>query len=167
MGSIQRTRLWLLLTALLALAPLGSALAAKPEIRTFEVPVEDAVAGTCGTGNDAFDVVSNTIISVRETTFYDKDGNVDRLQVHLMFHGTLTNSSTGKTVTDQPDPINVFIEDGVEREVGLIWHIVVPGEGVLVIEAGVRIKAEGEETIIHGPHPVLEGGFEVICQVLE
>ena len=112
-------------------------------------------------------MVSNTTISVRETTFLDQEGNVDRLQVHLMFSGTLTNSRTGKTGTDMPDPINIFLEDGVEREVGLIWHIVVPGEGVVVIEAGVRIRAPGEETIIHGPHPVLEEGFEVICGVLE
>ena len=62
MRTIQRTRLWILLTALLALAPLGSALAAKPVITTFEVPVVDDVlvhiqgtfsSMTSGTGLDA------------------------------------------------------------------------------------------------------------------
>ena len=84
-----------------------------------------------------------------------------------MFTGTLTQTRTGKTVTDMPDPINIFVKGGVEREVGLIWHIVVPGKGVVVIEAGVRILAEGEDPIIHGPHPVFEEGFEVICRALE
>ena len=129
--------------------------------------VEARDLGTCGEGADAFTVKSTTTVTSRLSTFFDKEGNVDRLRVHLRFARTLTNSRTGKVVTDTPDPSTYFLEDGVLREVGLIWHIVVPGEGVLVIEAGVRILEEGEDPIIHGPHPVFEQGFEVICRALE
>jgi hypothetical protein len=50
----------------------------------------------------------------------------------------------------------------------LVFHVNVPGAGIVLIDAGrvVFDEATGEVIVVSGPHQALEGDFSAICAAL-
>ncbi len=166
-----------LLAGVLALLTTTPAFAAKPVVTdTFEDTITDEVLATCGTGDAAFDIIENAVVTGIEKTFYDRDGTPVRSQLHFTYAGTLTNVRTGESFSDRPDPqLYVFdFEDETLTVTGLIFSINVPGEGVVALDAGKIVfdTANNFEIIFQsGPHHLITDGFEYdveqVCAALE
>lgn len=162
----------ILLAAAFAVAPVSTVLADKPVVYSegeetvpyYEVPEP------CNEGLPSeFHIIQSFTVKWRETLFFDNAGNPVRAQGHVMFSGTLTNSVTGTIITDAPDPQNWVYDfrDGTYAIHGLAWSINVPGEGIVLLDAGNIIFYPDGSVVVHGPHQVYEGGLAVLCAALE
>ena len=131
------------------LVGLSSSFAVQPVTREFEIKFKQVIA-TC----NGFDVLADETFNVRVTTFFDDDGRPVRRQDHVRFTGTFTNSVTGFSVTDAPDPF-LFVRDfanGGFSTHGLTAKITVPGRGIVLLDAGTVIVAPDGTVTAHGPH---------------
>ncbi len=166
-----------LLAGLLVLLTTTPAFATKPVVTdTFEDTITDAVLATCGTGDAAFDIIENAVVTGIEKTFYDRDGTPVRSQLHFTYAGTLTNVRTGESFSDRPDP-QLYVFDFADETLtvtGLIFSINVPGEGVVALDAGkIVFDAANDFEILFqsGPHHLITDGFEYdfeqVCAALE
>lgn len=137
----------------------------EPIISEFQTQHVNLIIADCGGG---FQIIENSTISFRRMVFFTHEGGLDRIQLHVEFEGTFTNSVTGYTLTDAPDAFTLFVDLGSGELAfrGLITSIEVPGEGVVVLDAGnIVFGADGEVTV-HGPHEFSEGGVAVLCAAL-
>jgi hypothetical protein len=115
-----------------------------------------------------FDVIENSVATIRTITWLDDAGHRVRRMVLFKYIGTFTNSVTGKSVTDSPDP-QVGIEDYVNGGLtvhGLGFHIMLPGQGTTLIDAGTIIFEPDGTVTAHGPHPLLDS-LEPLCAALK
>jgi hypothetical protein len=150
------------------LARVSVAFADGPQIQSFTFVDTDYVLVDCGD----FDIIENAVETVRIATFYDDAGNRVRRITHFTFSGTYTNSVTGETFTDTPDP-QTYIRDyvnGTTTGHGLVFRITVPGEGIVLLDAGTVIfNADGTVTA-YGRH---DGGYSfdanlaALCQLMQ
>jgi hypothetical protein len=160
-----RSRLLLLLPLVCAIAlvaPAGSAEATPPTTETFHQ--EGSFDIDCGT----FVLHEEFVFDSRDTTFYDAQGNPVRLQVHGTFVGTIT-APNGQVIRDPGHfMVDIDLTDGTERQVGLIFNIVVPGHGSVAQDVGVIIFEPDGDIVIKGPHEVFEQGVEpLLCPLFE
>jgi hypothetical protein len=149
-------RLLAALSALAAVAAVpvtaSTAHGTPPVTTTFPFQEINALVANCG----AFQILANYEGTLTETVFFDQSGNPVRVSLHGKARGTLTNSVTGYTVQDAPT-IAYFsfdLEHGTSTHVGVDYHITVPGEGVVVLQAGriVFSDTSPEPIFIGGPH---------------
>ena len=136
-----------------------------PVTRTSEFTVDEAV-GNCG----GFHILASGNGTLRETLYFDNDGSPARLHVQARYVGTLTNSATGRTVTDATDVLHVFVDlqRQTETYVGVFFNVNVPGEGVVALEVGRYVVESGTDiSFIKGQFQVSEGGSPVLCSALE
>ena len=165
--NILRFRLLLVTTMLLlALQPVTTVFAAKPEVFTFHN--EGSFTIDCG----SFLAVEEFVEDVRVMVFFNKAGDPVRVVTHVNYTGIITNPETGRTLRD-PGHHKVVedLENGTLAFIGLVYGITVPGEGIAVLDAG-RVIFDGEaieENVIFeaGPHQYLHGGDAVICAALD
>jgi hypothetical protein len=151
-------------SALLAVVPVTTVLAAEPSVQTFH---EEGtfVAADCGNYLALETFAQNT----KETTFFDQNGNPVKLQVNATFNGILTNSVTGQTLRDSAHySVMIDLQTGAEANVGLLYGITVPGEGMAVLDAGkIVFDAGGNLTFEGGPHHFFHEGETLICAALD
>jgi hypothetical protein len=165
--NMLRFRLFRLCAALLmALLPVTTVFAAKPDVFTFHE--EGYFEIDCG----SFVAQEEFVQDVRVMVFYDQAGEPDRVEVHFNYVGTVTNSVTGKTLRDPGHYKTVEdLEAGTQTFVGMVYGITVPGEGMVVLDAG-RIVFLGDtvpENVIFeaGSYDYLYGGDAVLCAALD
>jgi hypothetical protein len=157
-------------TALLLLSFSVPALANPPdheeewELITVDEPLFD-----CGD----FLIMENSRFTGHSTLFYNRDGDFIRAQSYITFSGRLSNSITGETVIDTPDPqIYVYYpEEGYVDLHGLVLSINIPGTGVVGLDAGtISYTIDGDVTFQSGPHHLIQDGFyvdyTVVCDAL-
>ena len=148
--------------ALFAVITPQTVFAARPA--TFPIHFEDSVAFDCGSFQAREDVVGDGTGIV----FFDQTGNPIKVQEHINLNGVLTNLDTGFTLPD-PGHFTVMydLQKGTETDVGQIFRIIVPGEGIAALDAGkVIFDAAGNITFVGGPHQVLFGGYALLCPAL-
>lgn len=148
----------------LALTSVTTVHAAPPDVHIFHDEGSTLVAD-CGN----FLAIEDFTVDVRETTYFDRDGNPVRMQVHVNFNGVLTNSVTGLTLRDNGN--NMFLidlQEGTVATLGLFFGITVPGEGIAILDAGnVIFDADGNVIFEGGPHQFLAEGPALICAALD
>ena len=149
---------------MLTLTPVTTAFAAQPFVETFHNE-GSFIAADCG----SFLALEDFVEDIRVTTFFDNAGNPIRAQVHVNFNGVITNSVTGRTVSDPGHfTITIDLQEGTSTYAGLVFAITVPGEGIAVLDAGkVVFDAEGNVIFVGGPHQFLEEGPALICAALD
>jgi hypothetical protein len=142
-----------LLLAVMALLALAAPAPARPPV-TETVPDSGTfvIAENCPGGYDVVITWNNTI---RITTFYDAAGEVVRVVTHSDGSGTISNSVTGYTLegsspsieTTWIRPQNPGVDSGDKVTVGLYLKNTVPGEGIVLLDAGrVVFDAAGNAT---------------------
>ena len=103
------------------------------------------------------------------TEFYDSEGNLLREVLHIRFVGTATNDKTGKTLPITGTRHLVFAADGTFTETGVLRHVTVSGQGIVLHESG-RVVFPPEEGLpplsVAGPHQLLEGDVAAFCAAL-
>ena len=164
--------------ALLALAGTSPA-AADPPVHTtipFTLVVQDAGA-ECG-----FPIRWDISGEQRETRFFDDQGRLERIVVHVRESNTLTNFATGKTITDEPkfNQIVHFNENGTIASVETMGLFVNARDkaGANVMDVGKVIISRPTPTervlaFAAGQHPFraetlssLQAGLSAFCDVL-
>ena len=153
-----------LVTVVLALASVMTVLAAEPDIQVFHDEGSDVVAD-CG----SFLALTDFEIDGRVTTFFNKDEKPIRVQVHVTYDGTLTNSVTGFTLRD-PSHLTLMenLQEGKTTQAGMAFAVTVPGEGLALLDAGKLVfDQEGNVIFEGGPHDFLHEGESLICAALD
>ena len=100
-------------------------------------------------------------------TFYDSNGTPIRTVTHIHSQGTLTNTTTGKTLADQGNQIiTTDLLTGEVIVVGPSRVDTAPGEGVVFQVVG-RVVFYPDGTIFEaGPHDDLDGNLGALCTYL-
>jgi len=139
--------------------------ATAPAVTSFDF-VDDGVVANCGT----FTVVAHYTGTVKITTYFNAQGDPIRRLFQGTARGTLTNSVTGFTVKDAPSIRNGFLDlvTGRVTNVGVDFHITVPGSGVVVLQAGrIVFDGAGPPIFIAGPHFPPPVQMAMICAALD
>ena len=87
----------------------------------------------------------------------------------FQFHDFFYNSVTGEGFVETNSGNNlVDLPSGNEiTSVGLSYHVTVPGEGVVLLQAGRLVFDEAGEVVFEaGPHQVRGGEFDKLCEAL-
>jgi hypothetical protein len=151
-----------IMAVMLALA--GPASAAKPEVVTFREEGTEFIAD-CGD----FDVLTDFVFDIRALVFFDEEGNEDFARAHVQIQDFYYNSETGEGFTETEASNNVTdLSSGEEvTSVGLRYHVTVPGEGLVLVDAGrLEFDENGEVVFAAGPHQVEEEDFDKLCAAL-
>lgn len=99
----------------------------------------------------------------RITTFFDNEGNPQRMRVRWVIHGSLTHSVTGLTLRDQSTlNITTDLNSGSVTVTGVSFHYAIPGEGLVFLDAGrIVIGPDGSIEFQAGPKV---SGFGKLCR---
>lgn len=109
---------------------------------------------SCG----AFEIIQSADVTTRATLFYNQDGNATRWTLHNDEVGTFANSVTGASVpfTGHFTQTFVFVTPGDFSSVtitttGLVDKVTLPGEGVVLHDAGKVVVSQGQIVFQSGP----------------
>jgi len=155
---------------LLALAALlGSTVVAAqsrpPQQERFDFAYEGEPVASCGD----FVMLSDGAGTTHLTTYFGRSGSPERVTLHGVYNGLLTNPLNGKTLADAPSVpfITIDLASGVRTNIGTYWNVTLPGEGVIVIEAGRLVfDGEGPPVFIAGPHLPPPETIALLCEAL-
>ena len=101
------------------------------------------------------------------TEFYDREGTLVREVLHIRFVGTATNDETGKTLPITGTRHLVFAADGTFTETGVLRHVTVSGEGIVLHDSGRIVRdPEFAPLFVGGPHQLAEGDLAAFCAAL-
>lgn len=164
----------ILLVALLATVPTTPAFADPPTFET--IPLDEILEFDAGEVCD-FPVRLEFAGHLNIQHHFDSEGNpsFDKI-TFVQWSLTITNLDTGESIfTVGPEPIKVtFNQDGsiTDAHMGLILHIVSPGEGLITADVGRIVflitfeDGEQEETVFEAGIHEMEF-FPTFCEVLE
>jgi hypothetical protein len=146
----------------LMLALAGSASAAEPLIHRDHIEATGVIAN-CGD----FMVLDDYELDVRTTTFFDRAGNPDSVRVQEQFRDFFYNSKTGEGFAETSTLV-FFRTLESYAVVGVGIHVTVPGEGVVLLDAGRLIVDEDGIVFEAGQHQILGGNpdTEKFCAAL-
>ena len=99
-----------------------------------------------------YQIEFDDILKATNTTFYNKDGTVNRVQFNVKFWGTATNLETGTVFRDKGSVNGVFYPNGGELvETGLSLNLHYKGMGTVAKVVGKAIfDGVGEVTFESG-----------------
>lgn len=138
----------------------GSALAAAPEIK----PIDDTFTFTVDICR--FPIEAVTRITGTETLFFDDRGDVSRDVLHLFASAVWTNPGSGKSVIEQDHLSGVVTEAGF-LEIGLNFHLSLPGGRTVLIDAGKLVFDEDGNILFQaGKHQFEDGDVGAVCAAL-
>lgn len=118
--------------------------------------------GDCPT----FQIDASFMANRRNETFYDADGNPVLQRRHVSFTGTLYNAGDpAKSVAYSGDFTRTFdYATGIARFTGLKAHVIVPGQGVVMLGAGLSAIDTGSGDIVLSRGP--SGDLTQLCATL-
>jgi len=154
-----------IIVVLVLLASSTVPVAAKPPTR-YTILTSGTGEYDCGTFKIANEWSQESVY----TEFFDKQGDLIRLWGMLRI--TETYSHGGKVAMGKNNlVIAVDFTDGEPnriRNMGIAYHVVLPGVGTIFIDAGYAEMAAPEwELILHGNHQYYSGDFDKLCAALE
>jgi hypothetical protein len=156
-------------TAVVLFALTGVASADKPESTPALVRLEPETGTELIAECGEFEVLTDFVVDGQSTIFFDSDGNPDYARVHLRFVDFFYRSDTGVGFTEH-DHSNILIDLPSGEEVtssGVSYRVTVPGEGVVLLQAGRLVFDEAGEVVFQaGPHQVLNEDTEKLCEAL-
>ena len=148
--------------AVLTLAMVSPAAAAKPSVQAIHTELSGFVLEDCGDFQILLDLTHDETI----TTFLDQFNLPTSSTIRFTFAGTLTNSVTGKIALEH-GASTLFIDSSGEEghQAGLILSIVVPGQGVALLEvAEVEFDGSAHASLSGGPSIPDDDSF--LCSLL-
>jgi hypothetical protein len=159
--------LFMLLLSLVTLAFVfvPAAAAIEPTHQRFEVTRHIDPFVTCS----GFNVIGDFTVEREDMTFFNSSGTPIEMVIHAHFVGTLTNSITGKSLSDDGSRIITFdLLNNTVTNTGLNLKVVVPGQGIIVIDAGRIVRdAAGNITFEAGPHDFVNNALQgPLCAAL-
>ena len=140
----------------------GAAFAATPDMGRFDNGYNSFVdTEVCAPAPFGFDVNATEHEYGSFQVFFDRDGNVARVLVHLNYDAWI--SANGKTIVEQ-DTWTFIATPDASRSVGLTVQIK-GADGMVQLDAGMIVFDEnGDVAYVRGPHPQALG--ETFCPAL-
>lgn len=136
----------------------GQAFATSPQRYTESEHVHEVVGG-CGAGDNL--VADYTV--TESVTLYAA-GSVT---LHLELVGTITRTGTGVVAKYAERQKDFFDNDGSEKYVGVLAHLVVPGGHGFTLAGQAQVSPEGDLTTTPHLAPLLDLDFEAaLCDAL-
>jgi hypothetical protein len=150
-----------LIVAAALIIPVQAALAARPHFEIFQFDRTVVDTQLCG-----FDIVVHDKGNVRLAFHFDKAGDIEWVNVTTSnYRITLTNPANSISLWT-PSPEHIVETAYDTTNAGLITRFVLPGVGLLALDAGrVNFNNNGDVTI-SGPHMLLVGDVAALCAVL-
>jgi hypothetical protein len=98
-------------------------------------------------------------------TFVDQNGTPIRQVTHVHFVGTLTNTSTGKSIPDEGNQIVTNdLVTGTSTTDGRVRVDTIPGQGVILAQVGRVVRdAAGNVIFFAGQNDFQTGDFDQFC----
>jgi hypothetical protein len=103
------------------------------------------------------------------TDFYDDNGTLLREVAIVGFVGTSTNDTTKKSIAvNGQRHITFDFVNGTFTETGVLRHVTISGEGIVLHESGRIVNGLDTEELLFlaGPHELLAGDLTDYCAVL-
>jgi hypothetical protein len=103
------------------------------------------------------------------TDFYGDNGTLLREVAIVRFVGTSTNDTTGKSIAVTGHRHITFdFVNGTFTETGVLRHVTVSGQGIILHESGRIVSGLDTEELLFlaGPHELLAGDLADYCAVL-
>lgn len=147
-----------------SLAPVATR-AAGPLIETQDFVMNNELIANCGD----FKIVGDGAGNTRIWTYLDSAGDPVKLVLHGFYKGTMTNSVTGKFLTDDPSVANITVDliKQTQTNVGAFFTITVPGSGVVYFETGRIVYAgDGTPIFMAGQHQPPAESLAILCEAL-
>jgi hypothetical protein len=156
---MKRLVLALALAAPLATAAVASADAPTIVQQTLHRSIPNFVQCPGFTVAGEFDV-ERTVM-----TFVDQSGTPIRQVTHVHFVGTLTNTSTGRSIPDEGNQIvTADLVTGTNTTDGRVRVDTIPGQGVILAQVGRVVRDAGGNVIFFaGQNDFQTGDFEQFC----
>jgi hypothetical protein len=140
--------------------------AVTPAAAAAPIPYVIDASGTdtfdCGT----FIIKDDYTLHYVGEDYFDAQGNWVRSQEQNSFTDRFYNPANGKEASGK-GKMNRFFYSDYSRNAGLAYHVVLPGVGAILIDAGSMLfSAEG--VVFHGNHMFyVEGDLSKVCAALE
>jgi hypothetical protein len=139
----------------------GVASAIAPKI----TPVDDTFSFTSHLC--PFPVEVTTHATGTDIQYFDADGNPGREVFLRNFVGTWTNPRSGTYLVEHSRLTSIFPDGGGFLEIGLNFHIRLPGGRTVLIDAGKLFFDDGELVFEAGKHQVEDGDVAAFCAALQ
>jgi len=123
----------LLITMIMVFATVSPALALQPDSVNRNLHRRYDDFAVC----DRYNVIGDFDVTRKDVTFFDNDGNPIRVDFFIHYKGMLSNSLTGKTLSDKGNFKNSLdLVNGTVTVIGGIRHTTVSGLGIIIQETG-------------------------------
>jgi hypothetical protein len=158
---MKSLKLVLLVTPAVALAFAAAASADTPTIVQQTLHRSIPSFATC----PGFTVAGEFDINRTLMTFVDQDGAPIRQVTHVHFIGTLTNTSTGKSIPDEGNQVvTTDLVTGTTTVDGRVRVDTISGEGVILAQVGRVVRdASGNFLFIAGQQDFATGNLDDFC----
>jgi hypothetical protein len=136
--------------------------AARSAPTTFEAPFQFDI--DCGGYT-----VRNSGIATGHLSLLPAGGTPTRSVIHFSLRGSLTNTTTGRSVPQDADfTTTEDIATGEVTIAGAVLHVVSVGTGIVILDVGiVRFDAAGQPTFEPGRHDLQTGDADALsCELL-
>jgi hypothetical protein len=119
-----------------------------------------------------FEVRSDYTVEGAITTFYDSSGNPDYYKMHLIFHDFFYSTENPDEGFAETNVESLVVDASSDTEVtvsGLQYHVTMPGEGIVLVGAGIlRFDTETGEVVFEGgPHQLESADTDKVCAAFE
>jgi|GEM_PF-2401430 len=116
---------------------------------------------------DGSPVIVNLQGEMKVNAFYNESGQGTLLKRHISFSGTLSSPVTGKAVPHEGHAtITIDFLTNTMTTTGLLHHTVLPGEGVVFLDAGIIAITDGAISFVGGPHEFYLQETQGLCAAL-
>jgi hypothetical protein len=156
-------RLMILAAIAMFAAPAAASASASREVDLISVNSTSQTGAFC-----SFPLTEHQSGTFQVATFFDTAGDPTKAIISVRSNYTVSLSANGKTLSGvQPyAEKDVFNSDGdivSYARMGVVWQFRIPGGGLVLVETG-RIVYEGGNVVFEvGPHPVVDGATEALC----
>lgn len=125
---------------------------------------------SCG----SFQILETATATIGFTMFYNQAGNVTQTLFHFRLVGTLSNSVTGTSVSEE-DVFNETTTFATPADfstvtvtiTGADFKVTLPGSGIILQDVGRVVFAAGGTIIFEGgPHQALNNQLQQLCAAL-
>jgi hypothetical protein len=166
-------RKWIVLTGLclIPLASAAGAIAVTPVVVEKQQELTRVFAGLqdCQAYGYTFTTTGRFEVTRSITDFYANDGNLLREELHIRFVGSETNDVTGNSLpVNGVRHITLDFVRGTFTETGVLRHVAVPGEGIVLHESGRLVRSLDDDQVLGeaGPHQLFQGDLAAFCAAL-
>jgi hypothetical protein len=166
---MRRILLLLMTVAAMVATMAASAAATKPVVEEPLDPIEgDMEVADCNeVGVGKFHVRDDFVFTFTAKLFFDENGELIMIVEQIRGTDTFYSPETGKQFTSRfQNTEHIDPAADTDAVTGVISLLTVPGSGAVLLDVGRIVFEGGDVTFDAGPHQVVGGDVEGLCEAL-